>query len=278
MRSPVRLYYQNSEGNFGDILSREITQKASGADVAFSDLKYADLVAIGSLAERVVKKRFKRWLINLGRPLHLWGTGFLAPGESTSGRFIRAHALRGKLSAARFNMDIDKICLGDPGLLCSHFFPSDHLSKGQRVLCLPHLHDHHSGKWIDTIRCKFPNDNVVQMSLADDHVTIIEAIMSAKLVITTAMHPYIVAHSYDVPTAYLQTGSNIHVGGDYKIYDYLSVFGREALCSVDCSELTKGRITAEQLYDVAESDRVSVEVVKRIQEELLDSFPQEYKA
>lgn len=278
MKSSVRLYYQNSEDNFGDILSREITKKASGSDVTFSDLKYADLVAIGSLAERVVKKRFKRWLINLGRPLHLWGTGFLAPGKSTSDRFIRAHALRGKLSAARFNMDIDKVCLGDPGLLCSRFFPSGHLNKGLHVLCLPHLHDHHSNKWLDTVRGVFPNDTIVQMSLADDHVTLIEAIASAKLVITTAMHPYIVAHSYDIPTAYLQTGKDIHVGGDYKIYDYLSVFGRDVLHSVDCSEFIKGKITAEQLYDVAESDRVSVEAVKRIQEELLSSFPKEYKA
>ncbi|MET3999107.1 polysaccharide pyruvyl transferase family protein [Marinobacterium sp. MBR-109] len=276
MKKAIKLYYQNIENNFGDVLSREIVTKVSSRTASFSPFKKSDLVAIGSLAERVVKKSFKRWLLNLGHPVDMWGTGFLAPGSNVSSRFIRIHALRGKLSAARFGIGDGLVAVGDPGLLCSHLFPQCLPDGKGNILCLPHLHDRASSEWVESLRRLFPHNKVDQLSLANDYKIILAAIASSEMVVTTAMHPYIAAHSYDVPVLYLQTGDNIHMGGDYKLRDYLSVYGRDGLNTIDCGQLMSGDCCAEQLLELAADDRVPADDVKRIQQALLDAFPQEY--
>lgn len=278
MSEVIKLYYQNVEDNFGDVLSKSIVEQASKSSVEFSVFKYCDLVAIGSLGERVVRRRLKRWLMRFGRPLDIWGTGFLMPGDSVNNRFARIHALRGKLSASRLSKKRSDIALGDPALLCSRVFQVNACDHGSKIVCLPHLHDPDPLIWVSQVQKLFPHHEVIALKLDQPLQDIMDAIVNAEFVLTTAMHPYIVAHSFDVPVLYLQTGWSIHIGGDYKLQDYVSVFGRKELPAMSLDRLVAGQYEAKELLDVAEQDRVPRECIRQVQAELLDSFPYRYRA
>lgn len=265
----IKLYYQNSEDNFGDVLSKEVVSFLSGEEVVWSPLKKADIVAIGSLGERVALKKMKRFFLCRGKSLDVWGTGFLEPGGQVSQRFVNIYALRGIYSRDRF--DAGNVPLGDPGLLSSIVFPKDFKHHGA-VVCLPHLHDRESEQWISEISNLYPNRQILTLSLSAPLEKIIAAIAGAEFVVSTAMHPLIVAQSYSVPFVWLEGDAKLHPGARYKFEDYFSVFGTVPGTVSLQGLLTKASSVSDFSY-VMDSSMVSIDKIHLIQQDLIAAFP-----
>lgn len=266
----IKLYYQAAENNFGDVLSAKIVEQASGQSVEWVSLKEADLVALGSLGERVIKKRLRRYVLKGFQPLKVWGTGFLAPGPTKSDRFLDVYALRGKLSAARIQTK-STVVLGDPGLLSSYFWPSASFSR-KGILCMSHTHDEGSQSWVDAIKRAFPEHEISQISICSNWEEILLKISQSLFVVSTAMHPLIVAASYNVPFLWISSGTLIHSGADYKFKDFFSVFSSEPM-SIDLTSLVLDKYSRSELDVALNSSSFCVNELRFTQKELLRVFP-----
>lgn len=164
------------------------------------------------------RKKFKRLLYGRLDPLAIWGSGYLCPGKLQDSLFLNVLALRGELSASRFAPPKDgPICLGDPGLLMSRFINRPKASSG--IVVAPHLANRGNSQLCEFLAtCKFPYQ---LLDLTSDPIRVVRAIASAELVISSAMHPIIVAHSYSVPAVWADFGPGLE-GSDYKFLDYYS--------------------------------------------------------
>lgn len=264
----IKLYYQNAECNFGDVLSKNIVSFISGKNVVWSPLKKADLVAIGSLGERVALKKMKRFCLCFGRSLDVWGTGFLEPGGRVNQQFLNIHALRGMYSKDRFGAV--SVPLGDPGLLTPLVYPTLFEDKGS-VVCLPHLHDMESVHWISKVVELYPNKKVVSLDLSSPVEKVVSAIAGADFIVSTAMHPLIVAQSYQVPFVWLE-GESLHPGMRYKFEDYFSVFDKKP-DSIQMKKLLSGISTVSDFTQASDSSIIPAQKIHSIQQNLIESFP-----
>ena len=274
---PINLYYMKGGNNFGDILSKHIVEAVSGRIATFSKIQKADLVSTGSLLSGVQKKRFKRILTSGFKTLHVWGTGIIEPGGALSTRNLHIHAVRGQTSRLRLGLESNAVPLGDPGLLCNRLFPRN-LNPSGPIVATPHLHDTESELWINQVRTVVKSDVVVHNLRAPVQETL-DVIGGASLVITSAMHPLIAAHSYGVPVVWMNVGKKYVGGGTYKFADYYSVFGPDATTKpvmIDFSSRDISVITQSRLEDLADSSFINRTQLETIQDGLIKSFPREY--
>lgn len=201
--------------------------------------------------ERVLKKRLRHFLLCNFRPLCIWGTGFIQPGGHYSSRFLEVFALRGALSLQRIKVN-NPIVLGDPGLLSSKLFPQNTV-ENDTILLMPHLHDENSDAWIAAFRKLFPDRKIEILSLQEDVQIILNKIANAALVVSSAMHPLIVAHSYRTPTVWVELfGANTHSGGRYKFEDYYSVTGLAPRSILD-RDICSGKVARSDIEYLAET-------------------------
>ena len=264
----IELYYQNAEANFGDILSRDIVSMVSGQRVSWAPLKSAGLVALGSLGERVLKKRFRRYFLNGLKPLPVWGTGFLAPGGASGDSALAVYALRGKHSAMRLKVKRD-IALGDPGFLCNQLYPAMP-RVDRRITCIAHAADTQQVVWKSAIQRIFPHYHVSSCSIQAPVPEVAQAISCSELIVTTAMHPLIAAAAYGIPAVWLLP-PGLHVGAGYKFEDAFSVTGCQP-APILLDELLKGAISADRLMSEAQSSVPERELVVQVQRGLTQSF------
>lgn len=223
-KKPIKLYYQPAGSNFGDMLSPRLVSAILGRDCVPARPQSADLVAIGSLMERCVAKRWKRPFYGRVDPLCVWGPGFLYPGRTYSRTFLSCIALRGQYSRDRVR-GVNRSCvLGDPGLLTGLLFPQASAAKGSDILVFRNIAD--QGEWV---RAALDNEQLRahHVSVSGDVDDILSAIANADLVISSAMHPLIIAISYGKPVIWVDPDESGIEGGRYKYYDFFSAFGMQ---------------------------------------------------
>lgn len=269
----IKLFYQKGPNNFGDILSEKIVEAVSGSQVVHSKIKSADLVAIGSVADKAAGKKISRFISRGFKPLHVWGSGLINQGPNFFRLGLSIHALRGKKTYERFfaggGVDLP---LGDPGLLVSHFFPAG-TQRTNSIICIGHINDLQIKLWSDAVKNFFPERVVQVVDVTADVESVLDKVSTASLVITTAMHPYIVAQSYDIPTILLETGGIIHTGGMYKFEDYCSAFDNNELSIIPLERFIRGKVGSTEIEDLGELSLVPRSEVSRINKDLMDSFP-----
>lgn len=96
--------------NVGDELSPLLVEKVSGRSVEKTSVEDCNLVAIGSILERIVDAR-------RDQPLWVWGSGFIKEGGKVESTMLRCAAVRGPLTAKRLVSEVRPQVLGDPGIL-----------------------------------------------------------------------------------------------------------------------------------------------------------------
>ena len=133
---PIKLHWASSKPNFGDWLSPKIVEVVSGRPVQFTTIDKCDLVALGSLLQRV---KYRFW----ARRLHIWGAGFIETGKQVHCRH-HVHAVRGPLSQARLGLCEDSVALGDPGLLAGLLLDGLTIGKRHRLAIIAHYKDKES--------------------------------------------------------------------------------------------------------------------------------------
>ena len=249
MKKAIKLHWASSKPNFGDCLSPLIVECVSGCKVVHAAPTDCDLVAIGSLLQRI---RNHWW----NRRIHIWGTGFIEEGKSTGSRHY-IHAVRGPLSAARLESDVK--VYGDPGLLAALLLDGKVIAKKFQISILAHYKDKDSAELTRLLEL-YPDAHLIDVF--SDPIEVLSGIAASHLVLSSAMHGLIAADALGVPNVRLVLSGNLR-GGDYKFIDYYRGINTVPLPVPDL-----GRARFEELVDGY--SRPELDTVKQ---GLLASFP-----
>ena len=278
MKKDISVYYFDPDNirNFGDIINTLIVAHLSSREVVREDLKQAELFAIGSILQCLVKEnpRFKdRIKKNFQEKIYIWGTGLISPLEEKA--FIRRpmaiHALRGKYTQAELSkytkQNLSKIPLGDPGLLASKLL-TDLPEKEFKVGIIPHYVDQHDPA-VEALKRLHPSSTVI--SILGDPIETLNKIAQCEIILSSAMHGLIAADSLNIPNQWIQFSDKL-TGGNFKFNDYYSVFDITPVAWNVRSEA----ITLENILSIPERYSITPNQVKRIQDALIEAFPFKY--
>jgi len=220
MKKPLALYWSSSKPNFGDALSPLICEAVSARKIQYAKPSHCDLIAIGSLMQRVKEGFFKK-------RIHVWGTGFIEETTPYTSKHIY-HAVRGELSKKTIT-NHQVTALGDPGLLAHLLLKPNQLRKKKyKIGFVEHYKD---------------KNNAIVSQIVDKHADItrvdiylpplifLERIAECEIIFSSAMHGLIAADSLEIPNARMSLSDRLR-GGDFKFQDYYSIFNINAQSTV----------------------------------------------
>ena len=134
--TPLKLYWssslQDGKKNFGDWLSPLLCEYLSGRPVVHARPNRCDLVAVGSILNKV-----KNWWFN--RTVDIWGAGLIEVLPPFRSRHCY-HALRGRRTDACIHHDCQPV-YGDPGLLAGLLVDDLPTATQYTVGLVPHYKD-----------------------------------------------------------------------------------------------------------------------------------------
>jgi len=212
---PLALHWSRSKPNFGDALSPLLCAQLAGRPVIWAPVERCDLVALGSLLQRLPERPWNR-------RVHVWGSGFIEAEPRHLSRH-RFHAVRGRASAAIIADLPDDVALGDPGLLVNLLVPDRSPPKRYRCLVIPHYKDRGHPGLAAVI------DGMDRVGVADvfaPPLDTLEQIRAADWVLSSSLHGLIAADALGVPCVWISLSGALR-GGEFKFRDYYSVFGIE---------------------------------------------------
>lgn len=269
--------YWSDDNNFGDALNPYI-QRAFGIKVKCCPAEYADMICIGSSMERLLNNSLvSKYIIK--NPIDVWSTGFHFPvGEhkwyknitlpESFARNVNIRALRGKFSLERaenaLSSSLSDVVLGDGALLTSLIFDSAK-EKKYRLGIIGHMSEknHPIFKAINrTIK-----DSII-INIYDTPDRFINKLTECEAVISTALHPIIVADSYNIPNMWINLSQDNKISM-YKFSDYYSVFNLEAAYF----DLNKHTFTEQNLEDLKANYQIRKDDILNIQKNLIQAHP-----
>ncbi len=226
---PIRLYYyRRKDGgrNFGDDLSPLVVAAVTGRAVEHARIVEADMAAIGSILDRVLRHR--KWRFMRGRvdPLLLWGSGFISEGPHRRPWGLAPLALRGPLTRDRFRLD-RSLPLGDPGLLFPDLLPDrPAVRSGWGVV--PHYGDEASPR-VDALCARL---GAVRIPVSqDDPVAVLRRIAGCERIVSSSLHGLVAADAFGIPNWRVAFDQGLK-GGDFKFRDYALPIGRADVSAV----------------------------------------------
>lgn len=228
MSTAIRLHWARSKPNFGDWLSPQIVECVSGRPVKYAKIDQCDLVAIGSLLQRV-RNRF--WT----RPVHIWGAGFIEQGKGVKTRH-HIHAVRGPASLARLGKTREGVAFGDPGLLADRLLDGTVIAKRHRLSVIAHYKDKTS-EGLKRFCQSNPDVNVIDVF--SDTNTVLREIAASHCVVSSAMHGLIASDAMGVPNCRVVFSGDLR-GGEFKFDDYYKGTGFQPfLCQPESFDKTQ---------------------------------------
>jgi hypothetical protein len=215
-RKAIKLYWAHSKPNFGDCLSPLICELVSGRPITYAKINDCDLVAAGSLLQRL-KERF--W----SRSTNIWGTGFIDKTSPHKSKHTY-HAIRGRFSASVLsNKDIS--VFGDPGLLADQLINPNQIPKRFEIGIVPHYKDREHPTMA---RIKNDLKGIKIIDVFQPPKEVISQIAQCNSILSSSLHGLITADSLRIPNIRIEISTAIR-GGDWKFNDYYSAFGIEPL-------------------------------------------------
>jgi hypothetical protein len=253
MSKTIKLYWAHSKPNFGDCMSPLICELVSGKQIAYSKIKDCDILAAGSLLQRLKERPWSR-------TTNIWGTGFIEETRPHKSKHIY-HAIRG-LNSASLLSNKKITTFGDPGLLADKLINSAQIQKRYEVGIVPHYKDRDHATTIQ-LQNNLKGAKVIDVFQSPKEV--ITQIAQCHTILSSSLHGLITADSLRIPNLRIQVSSAIR-GGDWKFNDYYSTFGVESV-----------KVQAEQINNaddlspwIEQYDRPKLDEIKG---KLYDSFP-----
>ena len=252
---PLKLHWASSKKNFGDWLSPVLCELLSGRPVQHARPEKCDLIAIGSVLDRLGHGWWSR-------ATTVWGSGFISECPATSSKH-RYCAVRGELTARLLkNTKID--ALGDPGLLCHLLIPDlTSVPKRHDVGVIPHYKDQ-ADPSVAGFRREFPE--AVVLDVFTEPVQFLRLLAECQFVLSSSLHGLIASDALGIPNAWIQISGAVR-GDNFKFRDYYSVFG---LPNVQPLSLSAG-VSRQQISELTKS--YVRPGLARVQDELLSAFP-----
>lgn len=253
MSQPIKLYWSHSKPNFGDWLSPLICEALSGRRVEYAPIARCDLVAVGSLLERLPEGPLRR-------RLDVWGTGAIEPHRPRRSRH-RFHALRGPLTAGLISNRRVTV-FGDPGLLAPLLLPERPLPKRHRLGIVPHYKD--AGlPVVAELATHFRGSTVIDVF--EEPVAVLKRIASCDCIVSSSLHGLITAHALGVPALWLVASESVR-GTGWKFRDYYAALGVTDPTAYSLRDLLGSTLEHLQL-------RARMPQVAAAREALAESFP-----
>ncbi|MBS0625478.1 MAG: polysaccharide pyruvyl transferase family protein [Verrucomicrobia bacterium] len=209
---PLYYWQQQKFVNFGDYLSLKLVERIVDCPVKVHrrnpQVKVKKLLAIGSLMSFALDDDV------------IWGTGVngrLLDLKDYPFSRLDVRAVRGPLTRKflmdNFGIPVPEI-YGDPALLVPHFFPEFQRKENPSFdyIVVVHYSEVHL----------FPREPHIVYA-TDPWDQVIERILDAKFVISTALHGLILAEAFGVPARMLRVTENEHL---FKYQDYYLGTGR----------------------------------------------------
>lgn len=221
---PLKLFWARGTGrgagarNAGDWYSPLICAHLSGREIEYAPPHRCDLVAAGSLLQRL-NRSHRLHRLGLRRRLHIWGTGSLRAGDRLDGRH-HVHALRGALTRDRVGAAPPGVPLGDPGLLADRLVEA---GPGKRwaLGLVPHMVDRDHAE-VRAFVDRHPGTRLLDITTPVPEL--LQAIAACERVLSSSLHGLIFADAFGVPNAWFSASGSL-IGGRHKFDDYYSVFG-----------------------------------------------------
>lgn len=263
--------------NFGDALNPYIF-RSFGQKVEYAQSNDADAIAVGSYMERLLVGALFDSPQN-EKPILVWGTGFqFEPGRhlwfgkiSQPEKFIRplhVRALRGEISKSRTEeitgRSLPDIALGDPGLLTSRVFDTTGIKKQHRLGIVCHFTDN-GNEAFEEIHRNIKDS--VRIDVEDHAPEVVNKIASCEAIVSSAMHPLIIADSLRVPNKWINVSDNAI--SKYKFDDYYSVFNIKP----KYFNLNEKLFNEDDLIKLHSEYSITDSQILKIQNKLIESFP-----
>ena len=274
MTRPLRLYYSESQYNFGDIVNPLLLERIFGQRSVRTHHKKAEFYAIGSLLQKLAipRKNIFRRICHHYRPcVTLWGTGFisaLSTQDFCIARPIKPCAVRGKLSKQQLEAMTGKhydIPLGDGGLLLDRLLDV-RPAKKYAIGIVPHYSDYASAD-VSALASQLRNATVV--NVIGDPIETLKHIAECETILSSSLHGLIAADSLHIPNMRLEIGSNV-TGGDFKFHDYYSVFDIHHPEKITIEKLLMMTITESW---IADRYQITPAQVSQVQQNLINAWP-----
>lgn len=301
MPKKINLYwFQHKEGNgnFGDELNPYIIKEITGLDVNFVNIEYLGLT-IYDFFKRIIFSLIKgklniisffrylnynfiskpKVLVAIGsvmqyvkaKNITVWGAGIIEKNTNFNNAIFKA--VRGKYSQERIkqlNFEAPEV-VGDPALLLPLIYTPLKIKK-YKIGIIPHyIH-------FNALR-NIKSEEIIVINLLDDIESIIDIINSCEMIYSTSLHGIIVSHAYNIPAVWCIDNQNKLAGDNIKFYDYFSSVGIKPYKPIDLFKLSDN--VTENINLLQEIDNESLiaysELIKKIQNDLLLSFPFELK-
>lgn len=216
-------------GNFGDILSPLILEKLGYSITKANFADSGKFMCIGSTAKFIKESDT------------VWGTGIMQDSDpiEVNARYL---AVRGPLTGKKTECTV----YGDPGLLCSHFWPMQSENK-KNLGVIPHYVDYNKYNVGGNDQINLLNSNPIE---------VMGEIVKYNSIISSSLHGIIVAHSYGIPAGWWQPSDRLSGDGS-KFKDYAMSVGIE--------------LKPSKNYENVIMTLPSVETITKIQERLLNA-------
>lgn len=224
MNKVLRLYYSGGKKNnynFGDAISPLIVSYLSGRKVVYADIDSCDCVSIGSVIDKVLKKKWKRFLRLNFKPITILGTGSVGPIAITKNYNLNILSLRGPLTNNLFN-NVNNLTLCDPGIVISNLIkrPIKRFAWG----IIPHVFE----KNLPILKeMQNENKNCIIIDPANSNpLETATLIASCNFIISSSLHGLIAADSLNIPHVWMKISNKI-IGGNWKFNDYFLSMNKE---------------------------------------------------
>lgn len=221
----IKLFWHGGdkgEINFGDTVSPLVVEAVSGKPVQFADIYHCDLIAMGSILDKTIRRQWKKLARLRFHPTWVWGSGSLNPANVAKHINLRVAAVRGPQTAKAMGLVTDT-AIGDPGLFV------DRLPRtGQphhRWGVVPHIVDRSLASVQDMLNTT-PNSTLIDLGDADLRVTM-GKFAACDFIASSSLHGLIAADALGIPHVWLGLSDQIN-GGDWKFNDYLTSMERPA--------------------------------------------------
>ena len=216
MSEAIRLYGAQCGwrcGNAGDECARDIVRWLSGRDVVQTEeVLGSELAAIGSVAQKLGE--FSGYV---------WGVGLMFDHLRAATPQAKVVALRGPLTARRWNGLTARVPLGDPGLLAADVYAITRPETPRyRVGLVPHYSD---GDLLDVrtwarVFC----EEVTVIDICGRPRDVLEQMARCEHILSSSLHGLVFADALDIPSNWVVLSDRVQ-GGSFKFRDYFAAFG-----------------------------------------------------
>jgi pyruvyltransferase len=238
----IKLYWHNSEPNFGDQLSPWVVENVFGKCTQFtpkSRFSKHVYASTGSIFHHF-SKRFSH--------VNVWGSGIMSP-ELTIKSSLNIFAVRGPNTAGVLKTKgiVCPPAYGDPAVLLPLFHNSP-ISKRYRYGVVPHFIDI-TNPWVQT---QSQRDDVLFIDVMEPPQTVIDKIRECDMILSSSLHGNIVAHAYGIPSVWVRLSDRVK-GGDFKFLDYYASTGIRDIqaVAIDSDSTLPSLETRQQLPEVS---------------------------